>query len=105
MIASSLMSRSSLLRALSLAALAVGTLSLTACGDAPAEGECQKLLTHFIGLEVKAADEADRAKFTESLQQDIGKGFLERCERNIKASQISCSLKASTKAEFEACDS
>lgn len=88
-----------------LPALLLISLPLGACGDVPATGDCQKLLSHFIALKVEKADEADRAKFTEALQLELGKGFLERCERNIKGSQISCSLKASTVAEFEACDS
>ena len=86
-------------------ALLLISLPLGACGDAPASGDCQKLLSHFIALKVEAADESDRAKFTEALQTELGKGFLERCERNIKGSQIACGLQASSKAEFEACDS
>lgn len=79
-------------------------LSFGACRDAPASGDCEKMLSHFIKLKVVDAAEADRAGFSEKLRAELGSGYLERCERNIKGSQIACSLKASTKAEFEACD-
>lgn len=91
-------------RLLPFLAILLCSLSLGACGDAPAAGDCEKMLSHFIDLKVAGAAEADRPAFAENLRTELGTGYLERCERNIKGSQIKCSLKASTKAEFEACD-
>lgn len=81
-------------------------MALGGCSEAPADGQCQKLLTHLIDLEVQAGQGSDeeKAKQAAELQETMAKSFLERCERDIKAKQIKCSLKATTKKEIEACD-
>lgn len=99
--------RNSLLRScLGLLALGGITLGASACSEVPADGDCEKLLLHLVDLEVNAgpASEADRAKHKTRLSEETRTTFVERCEADLKASQVTCSLKAKSAEEVEACD-
>ncbi len=78
----------------------------SACSEAPADGECAKLFAHMVDLEAAAsgASDTDATKHKAAMNASERDDFVERCERNIKAVQVSCSLKAQTLEEFEACD-
>jgi len=79
----------------------------SACTEAPAAGDCSKLFGHLVDLQaqqVKASD-ADKAEYKASIEADKRGEFVQRCERDIKASQVTCSLSAKTMKELEACDS
>lgn len=87
----------------------MGSLAFAAgaCTDAPEDGDCKKLLERFIDNNVNTgkASDAEKAKQRAALKVELSDTFLDRCERNIKASQIACALKAETHKEIEACDS
>jgi len=94
--------RRALLLGVSLAAAMLGS----ACSEAPADGDCAKLFGHLVDMEAAASDssDADKAKNKLVLEKEKKPEFVERCERNIKASQVTCSLKAKTLKEIEVCD-
>ena len=78
----------------------------SACSEAPADGDCAKLFDHLVGMEAaqsKGNDEA-KAEHKAAMDKDKRTEFVERCETNIKAVQVTCSLKATTLEEIEACD-
>jgi len=80
---------------------------VSGCSEAPADGDCAKLHAHLVELEVNtgAAADADKAKHKTDLAEATRKTFIERCESNLKAKQVSCSLKSTNAEELEACDS
>ncbi len=91
-----------LLLGLGLAAAMFGS----ACSEAPAAGDCAKLFSHLVDMQAaksNASDE-DKAKHKATIEKETGPEFIERCEHNIKADQVTCSLKATSKEEIEACD-
>lgn len=92
-----------LLTALALAGL---TLGGSACSQAPAEGDCDKLLTHLVEIEVNSglASEAERAQHKLDLVDGSRANFIKRCNEELKAKQVTCTLKAKTSEEIEACD-
>jgi hypothetical protein len=94
--------RRPLLIGVSLAAAMLGS----ACSEAPAAGDCAKLFSHLVDLEEAKSDssDADKAEHRLAIDKDKGPEFVERCERNIKAAQVTCSLKATTIKEIETCD-
>jgi hypothetical protein len=79
----------------------------SACSEAPASGDCAKLFGHLVEMEAanSKSSDADKAKFKTAMETEKRGEFVKRCERNIKASQVTCSLKATTVKELEACDS
>jgi hypothetical protein len=81
-------------------------LGASACSEVPADGDCEKLLLHLVDVEVNSgtASEADRAKHKTRLTEETREAFVERCNNDLKASQVTCSLKAKTAEEIEACD-
>ena len=95
----SLATRGSLVAALAL-------LGSSACSQAPADGDCEKLLEHIVEIEVNngLADEADRTQHKIDLTAAARENFLERCTNELKAVQVTCTLKAKTSEEIEACD-
>jgi hypothetical protein len=101
--ANSVARRRGLLAALALAGM---TLSTAACSKAPAAGDCDKLLTHIVEIEVNTglASEPDRAQHKLDLVDGSRAHFVKRCNEELKAKQVTCSLKAKTSEEIEACD-
>jgi len=86
---------------------ALGLVGTAACSKAPADGDCEKLLIHLVEIEVNAglASEAERAKHKLDLADGSRTSFVKRCNEELKADQVTCSLKAKTSEELEACDS
>lgn len=86
---------------------ALGLVGSAACSKAPADGDCDKLLLHLVEIEVNAgvASEADRAKHKLDLADGSRASFVKRCNEELKGDQVTCSLKAKTAEELEACDS
>ncbi|MCP4449447.1 MAG: hypothetical protein GY811_29550 [Myxococcales bacterium] len=76
------------------------------CSKAPADGDCAKLFGHLLEMEAASstASDEDKAKHKASMDATQRGEFVERCERNIKAAQVTCSLKATTPEEIDACD-
>jgi hypothetical protein len=103
--AKSLARRASVLATLALATLALASTS--ACTQAPADGDCDKLLLHLVEIEVNSglASEKDRAQHKLDLADGSRAAFVKRCNTELKADQVTCTLKAQTSAEIEACDS
>ncbi len=105
----SLAQRAAFSSALSLGTLSLGALSLVgtaACSKAPADGDCEKLLLHLVELEVNSglASESDREKHKLELVGGSRAVFVKRCNEELKAKQVRCSLKAKTSEELDACD-
>ncbi len=77
------------------------------CSEAPAAGDCDKLFEHLVSLEEAASSASadEKAKHRAAIGASSGAAFVKRCEENIKASQVTCSLKAQNMTELEACDS
>lgn len=86
---------------------ALTLLGASACSKAPAEGDCEKLLHHLVEIEVNngLADEPNRKKHKVNLTEAVRENFVERCNTELKAKQVTCTLKAKTSKEIEACDS
>jgi hypothetical protein len=86
---------------------ALGLVGGAACSKAPADGDCEKLLLHLVEIEVNAglANETQRAKHKLDLADGSRTNFVKRCNEELKADQVTCSLKAKTSEELEACDS
>lgn len=101
--------RTASLRTAILSALALGGLALTAsgCSEAPADGDCEKLLVHLVAMEVNAgsATDAKKLEYKSTLADETRESFVERCNTKLKARQVTCSLQATTSEEVEACDS
>lgn len=78
----------------------------SACSEAPATGDCAKLFSHLVDLQEANSDatDAEKAKYRAVMNNDTSPEFIERCERNIKAAQVTCSLKAKSIADIEVCD-
>ena len=95
----SLAKRGSLLAALAL-------FGSGACSEAPADGDCEKLLVHIVEFEVNngLADEVNRKQHKIDLTAATRESFVERCKAELKADQVTCTLKAKTSEEIEACD-
>jgi hypothetical protein len=85
---------------------ALGLVGSSACSKAPADGDCERLLVHLVEIEVGAglASEEDRAKHKLDLADGSRATFVKRCNEELKAVQVTCSLKAKTSEEIEACD-
>jgi len=79
---------------------------LSACTKAPAAHDCERLFDHIVQLNAHQshASEADKATFAQGVQTKARPDFLQRCQRNIKATQVQCALAAKTLAAFDACD-
>jgi hypothetical protein len=93
---------------------------LAACGDAPSEGDCKKLLEHLVELEVAAGgarpptegDQAaidgartELAKQKKAIVEGAASKFLEACIDKTPRSVVSCSLAAKTLDDVARCDS
>jgi hypothetical protein len=93
---------------------------LAACGDAPSEGDCQKLLAHLVELEVSAGGarpptegdqaavdtaRAELAKQKKAIVDGASARFLEACVDKTPKSVVSCSLAAKTLDDVAKCDS
>ncbi len=82
------------------------------CSDAPSDADCQKLLNHFIdiemnesgsgGLSTELAKESAEAK--KRVAKHIREDFMASCAKNLPASRVACGLKARTAAQLAACD-
>jgi hypothetical protein len=92
---------------------------LAACGDAPSEGDCQKLLEHLVELEVsaggakpptegdQAATDTARAELTKqkkAIVDGASAKFLEACVDKTPKSVVTCSLAAKTLDDVAKCD-
>lgn len=86
--------------------LGLAVLGFAGCSNAPADGECDKLLTHLVDLELNEAKvtDADRAAKDKVLRDAIGSKFIERCKTELPASQVKCGLTATSTTDFEKCD-
>lgn len=86
--------------------LATSGAAGSACSEAPAAGDCAKLFSHLVDLEAAKSQGTDeeKAERKTTMENENRAEFVERCETNIKASQVTCSLKATTLKEIEACD-
>ena len=97
-----------MLRSGILSSLALGGLAwaASACSEAPADGDCDKLLLHLVELEVNAgpASQPDKVRHKASLAEESRAQFVERCNSKLKATQVACGLKATTSEELDACD-
>lgn len=84
--------------------IAMGTLG--ACSQAPEEGQCEDLLNHTIEIVVNDghASAEHKATYTTELKAKTAEVFLKDCEKKLKASQIACSLKATTLDGIDKCD-
>ncbi len=79
----------------------------SACSEAPADGDCAKLFSHLVEMEAakSKASDADKTKHKAAMDNEPRAAFVERCNTDIKAAQVTCSLKAKTLKEVDACDS
>ena len=85
---------------------ALTLLGSGACSKAPADGDCEKLHEHIVEIEVNngLAAEPDRKQHKFDLSAASRANFVERCNNELKAKQVTCTLKAKTSEEIEACD-
>ena len=89
--------------------LAVGSI---ACGDKPSNQECEKLLDHFIDIEVSAAGtdqlspemKADLEKQKAALREHLKKAFMDQCMEKTPGGYVKCGLKARSLEELAKCD-
>ncbi len=83
-----------------------GVLALTSCSEAPVDGDCAKLFAHLVDMQAAGskATAADKDKHRAAMESDEKVKFVERCELDIKAVQVTCSLKAKTMDDLDACD-
>ncbi len=87
-------------------AIAALTLGSSACSEAPAAGDCERLLMHIVDLEINSASTSKDKQENHKVELVNGtrEAFIERCDSELKASQVTCGLKAKTSEELEACD-
>lgn len=88
-------------------ALAALSFSTSACSEAPQAGDCERLLMHLVDVEVNSgsADKDKQAKHKVDLSNGARESFVERCNNDLKASQVTCALKAGSSKELDDCDS
>ena len=78
------------------------SFALVGCGDKPSQGDCEKLLDHFIEIEVTAAGtdqltpemQADLDKQKKGVREQVKKAFMEQCTEKTPGSFVKCGLKA-----------
>jgi hypothetical protein len=87
-------------------AIAAMSLGLSACSEAPAAGDCERLLMHVVDVEVGSgpAKKDKQAQHKVDLANGARETFVERCNTELKASQVTCALKAKSSKDFDACD-
>jgi hypothetical protein len=80
----------------------VALVFAAACGNAPSDSDCKKLLDHLVDLEFK---KAGAAATTDAMKQEITKQkntvtqaksaeFLDVCKNKMAKSRVKCSLAA-----------
>lgn len=87
-------------------ALSVALLALCGCSNAPAAGDCDKLLTHVVDLELNGAkvEGSVRDEQGTALRTNVGERFVARCNAELPAKQVRCGLKAATREALASCD-
>lgn len=86
-------------------------LSLAACDQRPAESkreQCQRAREHIAELYTSGGDGDERraremAKHRRNLARVEGDDFLDRCERSMSASELSCLIASSSVAGLKDC--
>jgi hypothetical protein len=87
-------------------------LVLAACGSAPSEQDCARLLDHVIELEMAAGGAAAttpeaRAELEAQKKKVgvvVGKDFMRTCTDELPRSQVSCGLAATSLEDLARCD-
>ncbi len=76
------------------------------CSEAPADGDCAKLFAHLVEMQEAGskASAADKDKHRAAMETGEKAKFVARCETEIKAIQVTCSLEAKTMDDLDACD-
>ncbi len=102
-LAKPLTQRISFATVLGLAGLSLG---VSACSEAPKAGDCERLLMHLVEVEVSASSAAKdkQAEHKVELADGARASFVERCNNELKAKQVTCALEAKSSEELDACD-
>ena len=107
------------MRALDLVRVGVVTvvtaLAPLLAGCKPSEGECERLLDHFLDVEATAATEGHFREMPDGVKASLEnqklefraslKGtFIGKCREKLSSSEVACALAATDQASMDKCE-